>query len=145
MLCAVTHCLLSWSFAVFVSFSGSTIQSSSDQNPTVINSLVVIFLPPLLRFNLFSVKHNPAKIDAGYCNLFWAMFFFLSLLSLVLSLSVWCMDVKQKQPLWKDISLWNHFEKAHTIMLSFALSCPLVNRTGSGLCRHTGELWWSRL
>ena len=79
---AVTHCLLShvvccqrcslsWTFAVFVSFSGSTIQSSSDQNPTVIKSLVVIFLPRLLRFNLFSVKHNSAIIDTGYQNPMW--------------------------------------------------------------------------
>ena len=58
---AVASCLLATStFALFVSFSGSatTAQSSSDQNPSVINSLVVIFLSPLLRFNLFSVKHN---------------------------------------------------------------------------------------
>ena len=70
---AVASCLLSTStFALFVSFSGSTTtaQSSSDQNPTVINSLVVIFLSRLLRFNLFSVKHNLAKIDNGYYNLF---------------------------------------------------------------------------
>ena len=69
---AVASCLLSTStFALFVSFSGSTTsaQSSSNQNPTVINSLVVIFLSRLLRFNLFSVKHNLAKIDNGYYNL----------------------------------------------------------------------------